>query len=79
MFPLGEATKIFVLAYTFIAIPTNTKNKLMYNIIILICYSLTWLKKRIKILGLHRRGQRICYTPVGVVKAAIHVSIGILI
>ena len=37
-------------------------------------YSLTWLKKKIKLLGLHRRGQRVCYTPVSVVKAAIHVS-----
>ena len=37
-------------------------------------YSLTWLKKRIKLLGLHRRGQHVCYTPVSVVKAAIHVS-----
>lgn len=36
-------------------------------------------KERIKLLGLHRRGQRVCYTPVSVVKAAIHVSTGILI
>ena len=48
----------------------------MYNLCDNVCiiwlYSLTWLKKRIKMLGLRRRGQ-IQYTPMNVVKAAIHV------
>ena len=50
----------------------------MYNlcdsVYIIWLYSLTW--KRIKMLGLRRRGQ-IQYTPMNVVKAAIHVFIHI--
>ena len=36
---------------------------------------LAWLKKRMQLLELRRRGWRVHYTPVSVVKAAIHVSI----
>ena len=38
-----------------------------------LCHSMTWLKKKIKQLGLHRRGDLVSYTPVTVVTRAIMV------
>ena len=37
-------------------------------------YSMTWLKKRIQSLGLHRKGVRVQYSPFPQVQAAIEVG-----
>ena len=37
--------------------------------------SMTWLKQRLKLLGLHRRGAHLLFTPIGVVRQAILVCI----
>ena len=53
----------------------NNSHDLLLDLVINgeLFYRMTRLKRKIRCLGLSRRGQRAQYTPISVVKAAIHV------
>ena len=38
-------------------------------------YRMTWLKKRLRQLGLHRKGPSVTYSPIPVISEAIKVNI----
>ena len=40
---------------------------------VLLVYSLTWLKKKLKTMGLHRKGPSVQYSPISQMQAAVEV------